>query len=82
MTSMPSDTHDAAHRAQLAAWQRLGPEGRVRLAVQMSEDARRISLDGIRRRRPDLTDGEARFELARLLYGEDLAARAWPRRGR
>lgn len=77
----PSDTHDAAHQAQLAAWQRLGPDGRIRLAVQMSEDARRISLDGIRRRHPDLTEGEARFELACLLYGEDLATRAWPGRG-
>ena len=76
------DTATVAMRAQIAAQHRLGAEGRLRVAAEMSEDARRISLEGIRRRRPGLSASEAAFELARLLYGDELAARAWPHRGR
>ncbi len=74
-----ADTSAAAHAAQIAAIRRLSPEARVRIAAEMSQAAREISLEGIRRRNPALTDDEARFELARLLYGDDLARRAYRR---
>jgi hypothetical protein len=81
---MPSDTEAHALEAQLAAARRLGPAGRVRLAVEMSEDARRIAVEGERRRHPELTAAEARLAVLRRLWGADLAVRVpdWPARGR
>ena len=80
---MPLDTEARALEAQLAAVRKLGPSGRVRLAVEMSEDARRISFEGERRRHPELTTGEACLAVLRRLWGAELAARvreASPRR--
>ncbi|MGH7281980.1 MAG: hypothetical protein ACRELY_10680, partial [Polyangiaceae bacterium] len=74
-----NDTSAAAHAAQVEAIRRLSPEERLRIGIDLSQATRRIALDGIRRRRPDLTEEDARYELARMLYGADLAARAWKR---
>jgi hypothetical protein len=72
---MPADTHDDALKAQIAVLRRLGPSGRLRLAVEMSEDARQISIDGERRRHPELTAAEARMAVLRRMWGPELAAR-------
>jgi hypothetical protein len=74
----PRDTDAAAHEAQIEAYRRMGAEARVRLAVQMSEDARRISLDGIRARHPEYDEERARRALFRLLLGEDRVRALWP----
>jgi hypothetical protein len=39
----------------------------------MSEDARQISIDGVKRRHPELSDARARHVVLCALYGEDLA---------
>ena len=72
---MSTDTEEAARRAQVAAVRRLGPAGRALLAAEMSEDARRISIAGERRRHPEMTEDEARDAVLRRLWGPDLAAR-------
>jgi hypothetical protein len=72
---MQRDTEADALEAQVIALRRLGPVGRVRLAVEMSEDARRISFEGERRRHPELTAAEARLAVLRRLWGTQLAAR-------
>jgi hypothetical protein len=72
---MQRDTDADALEAQLAAIRRLGPAGRVRLAVEMSEDARRISFEGEQRRHPELSAVEARLAVLRRLWGAQLAAR-------
>ncbi|MBX3188193.1 MAG: hypothetical protein KF819_14320 [Labilithrix sp.] len=69
------DTDDRARAAQLAAIRRLGPSGRLRLAAEMSEDARRIAIEGERRRHPDLSEIEAREVVVRRLWGTELATR-------
>ncbi len=72
---MPFDTEDGARHAQVAAVRRLGPSGRLSLAAEMSEDARRISIEGERRRHPELTEAEARRAVFRRQWGAELAAR-------
>jgi hypothetical protein len=69
-----SDTTLAAQQAQVAAVQRLGCEGRMRVAAQMSEDARALSVAGVRRRNPDLSREEALRAVLSGLYGERIAA--------
>ncbi len=72
---MPFDTNAYGREMQLLALRRLGPTGRVRLAAEISEDARRVSIEGERRRHPDLTAAEARLAVLRRLWGASLAAR-------
>lgn len=72
---MSRDTDDAAREAQLAALRRLGPAGRARLAAEMSEDARRISIEGERRRHPELSAAEARTRVLHRMWGPELTAR-------
>jgi hypothetical protein len=73
--SVAVDTEQAAREARLAALRRLGAAGRLSLAAEVSEDARRISIDGERRRRPELSEAEARRAVLRRLWGAELAAR-------
>ena len=74
---MATDTSPDALHAQLAAARRLGPEGRLRVAVELSEETRRIAIEGVMRRHPDYDEPRARREVARLLVGPVLAERAW-----
>jgi hypothetical protein len=72
----PHDTDDAAFQAQIAALRRMGPEGRANLAVELSEEVRALTEQGIRTRHPTFTDAQVRHELWRIFYGADLADRA------
>lgn len=71
---MPTYPETRSLDVQLAALRRIGPMGRIRLAVEMSEDARRISCEGERRRHPELTAAEARRAVLHRLWGAQLAA--------
>ncbi len=72
---MAFDTDDRARDAQLSAIRKLSPSERLRLAAEMSEDVRRISIEGERRRHPELTEAEARMAVFRRLWGAELATR-------
>lgn len=52
-------------------------DGPTRLlqALEMSEDAREVTLAGIRHRHPDWTARQVHAELLRLLLGRELATR-------
>ncbi|MBP9111167.1 MAG: hypothetical protein KBF88_00085 [Polyangiaceae bacterium] len=73
------DTKPEARLAQIEALRNLGPEGRLRLTVQMIEDARNISIEGYQRRDPRLTREEATLLLARHILGEELSNKVWPK---
>lgn len=75
---IPDDTDEDAYRIQIEVYRRLGAEGRARMAAEMSEDARRIALAGIRQRHPDYDDEQARRALFRLLLGNDVVSAMWP----
>jgi hypothetical protein len=68
------DTDDKARAAQIAALRRLGPSGRVRLAAEMSEDARRIAFEGEQRRQPELSASEAQRAVLARMWGPELAS--------
>jgi hypothetical protein len=71
------DTTHEAREAQLAAWRRLGPAGRVELAWELAECARETSLAGILARNPALSREEGRLLLIRRLLGDDLFTAAF-----
>jgi hypothetical protein len=75
---IPLDTSTEAHEAQMQAYRRMGPEGRVRIGFSMSEDIRRIAAQGIRSRHAEYTETQVQRALFRLLYGDELTRAVWP----
>ena len=73
-----ADTSPAAAAAQLEAWRRLGPAGRVELAARLSDEIRQVALAGIRHRHPDYSEGVAFRALLRLVLGDELVRAMWP----
>ncbi len=73
----PLDTDRAAFDAQLAIYRRMTPHDRVALAIQMSEEARRIAAAGIHARHPEYDGDQVRLALLRLLLGDELFKRAF-----
>jgi hypothetical protein len=65
-----SDTSEAAAIIHLEAQCGLGPARRLIAALQLSDLAHAFALAGVRRRRPDLDEGQARTVLAKQLYGD------------
>ena len=52
----------------------MGPERRTELAVEMSEEIRAVTLDGLRDRHPGATEAEINLLLVELWHGPELAA--------
>ena len=77
---MPQDTSADAQAVQLAVYQRMSGGHRVALMLEMAEDAREITLAGLRRQHPHWSQKElTRAERIRRL-GPELTAAAWPDR--
>jgi hypothetical protein len=76
---MARDTTPDAAATQLAIYRRMDPGRRGELALEMSFAARELALAGIRMRHPAYSEEEARLALFRLLLGDELFRRAWPR---
>ena len=75
-----TDTDLATQAVQIAAARRLSPSQRATLAAEMSTLSREISMEGERRRHPELTVDEARDVVASRTWGTDLARRVRERR--
>ena len=72
------DTSRDAHEHQLRIYRSMKDEERAGLALQMSDDIRRIAAEGIRQRHPEYGDHEVKRALVALLYGVEAAAKVWP----
>jgi hypothetical protein len=75
---MATDTSREAHHVQTAIWRRLGPSGRVALAVAMSEDLREVTRAGVRQRHPDYSDHDVELALRHLIWGAELFSKVYP----
>ncbi|MDP9000150.1 MAG: hypothetical protein M3O46_08570 [Myxococcota bacterium] len=73
----PLDTSPEAHEFQMELYRRMTDEQRSELALEMSEDVRRIAREGIQQRHPDYSGEDVRRALVALLYGADAAAKVW-----
>jgi hypothetical protein len=58
MSFEPLDTSVTARNLQEQAHLRLGPEGRLRIALDLSEAVRDLRLAGLRSSQPDVSEGE------------------------
>jgi hypothetical protein len=71
------DTDPAAHKIQIQVYRRLGPEARLRRALEMCDDLRLVARSGIRARHPAYSDDEVNLALFRLLLGDALYQAAY-----
>ena len=70
--SRPRDTSHEAWREQRAALDRLGPQGRFAVAMDLSEAIRTIQLEGIQARHPEWSRAEAVRYLVEARHGVRL----------
>jgi hypothetical protein len=63
------DTSPEAARAQAEAYRRLRSSRRFEIACELSQAVRRLALDRIHRKRPDLDESATRELLVWELYG-------------
>lgn len=73
------DTTPDAAAVQTAIYRRMTTDQRTRAAAEMSEAARTIALENLQRRHPEYDTHQAKMALFRLLLGDELFGRAWPK---
>jgi hypothetical protein len=71
----PRDTDRDALRAQFAALRRLSIQQKLALMDDVTELARRMCREGIRRRNPDASEAELERMFFELTLGRELAAK-------
>jgi hypothetical protein len=70
--TIPSDTSREIWDMQIAAYERLGPEGRVRVALELSESIRSVHVAGVRSRHPEWSNEEVTRHVVSKQYGVSL----------
>lgn len=68
---MPSDTSADAEQVRRSVLASMAPSARVGLAIEMSEELRLVSLQGLRVRNPGLTEQELVDRLVQLWHGDE-----------
>jgi hypothetical protein len=63
------DTSEKAAAVQEESLRRLGPAGRLKVALELSDFTHALAISGIRMRKPGCNEEQARHELALMLYG-------------
>jgi hypothetical protein len=72
------DTNQEAHELQVRLHRAMAPEQRSALALRMSDDIRRIAVEGIKQRHPSYSERDVRRALVAILYGRETAEKLWP----
>lgn len=69
------DTSRDALRVQFAALRRLSARERLAMVDDLTRLVRSMTREGLRRRHPGISESELDAEFARVVLGEELAAR-------
>lgn len=78
MNAIPLDTTIEAARKQFEILRKLGPEVRVKMAFEMSNNLRSIVEAGTRLRHPDYNEQQIQKEVIRLMIGDTLFRQIYP----
>jgi hypothetical protein len=73
------DTTKEAENIQLEIFRRMGPERRLRAALDLTQTSRRLLAAGVRSRHPDYTENQVKLATIKLTLGADLFASVYPR---
>jgi len=78
MDAIPSDTTIEAARKQFEILRRLGPEVRLKMAFELSDNLRSLVEAGVRLRHGDFDEQRVQQEVLRLMVGETLFRQIHP----
>ncbi|MHC4284548.1 MAG: hypothetical protein ACYSWZ_16480 [Planctomycetota bacterium] len=78
MIPIPADTTIDAARKQFEILRRLGPQVRLKMAFEMSDNLRSIVESGVRGRNPDYDEQKIKQEVLRLMIGQALFKQIYP----
>jgi hypothetical protein len=78
MNMIPADTTLEAERKQFEILRRLGPEVRLKMAFEMSDNLHRIVESGVRERHPNYDEKKIKQGVLRLMIGEALFKQIYP----
>jgi hypothetical protein len=78
MNTIPADTTLEAVRKQFEILRRLGPEARLKMAFELSDNLRSIVEAGVRERNPSYEEQKIRQEVLRLMIGDALFKQIYP----
>jgi hypothetical protein len=81
MSTLFPDTHPKMEALKIEAWRQACPTRKMNMLVQLNASARRLALAGLREQYPQAGEAESRYKLAELLYGEELARKAYGEAG-
>ena len=62
---------------QIQAWRQASPTRKMNMLAQLNASARRLALTGLRAQYPQASEAELRLKLASLIYGDELAHKAY-----
>ena len=74
MRPQSPDTSSEVDALMFRLYHEMGPAGRLRRAVELSDTARSLALVGLRQRYPDQTEDQLRARLVTERLGNELAA--------
>lgn len=72
------DTTKEAENLQIEIFRRMGPEGRLRSALNLSQTSHTLLAAGVRSRHPDYTEHQVKLATIKLTLGADLFASVYP----
>ena len=75
------DTTRQTEKIQIEILRRIGPEGRLRAAMELSQMSRQLLSEGVRRRHPEYDERQIRLETIRLTLPRELYLSAYPEAG-
>lgn len=75
------DTSRDAEKKQIEILRRIGPENRLRAAIELSRISRTMLSEGVRKRHPEYTERQVRLETIRITLPEELFRAACPQPG-
>jgi len=78
MNTIPADTTIEAVRKQFEILRRLGPEVRLKMAFELSDNLRGIVESGVRGRNPSYDEQKIKQEVLRLMIGDILFKQIYP----
>ncbi len=81
MKWIPADTTIEAAKKQFEILRRLGPERRLEMAFELSDNLRSLVEEGVRLRCPDYDEDRVQKEVIRLMIGDALFEEAFGRAG-
>ena len=72
------DTAKDAEEKRIEILGRMGPEGRLRAAFELTRISRKLLSEGVRKRHPEHTERQIRLDSIRLTLSEELFRAAYP----